>query len=49
METYLNFLFFKICGRNGAAGATTSDLFKKSFYRGAHFVPMQKFALNSLV
>ena len=28
METGFNFLFFKICGRNRAAGATTiSDLF----------------------
>ena len=26
METGLNFLFFKICGRNRAAGATNSDL-----------------------
>ena len=26
METGFNFLFFKICGRNRAAGATTSDL-----------------------
>ena len=26
METGFNFLFFKICGRNRAAGATKSDL-----------------------
>ena len=27
MDTNLNFLFLKICGRNQAAGATTSNLF----------------------
>ena len=27
MEMGFKFLFFKICGRNRAAGATTSDLF----------------------
>ena len=26
MEANLNFLFIKICGRNRAAGATTSEL-----------------------
>ena len=27
MENSFDLLFFKICGRNRAAGATTSDLF----------------------